>query len=192
MTTEQRPTSWWQTLPGILTAAGAVITAVTGLVIALNQAGLFKRPKEAAPDSGATTQAQAARGRATDPVEGSKAALPVAPGEKQWIDMKAVVTMKDGPALELDAPTLRNCISAVDGIQIVNGLGYPFSSMKSVDVLGANDPLAPGALATIRITLRDGKVVEGKTEANCGLFGYSGENKSSDFAFNKFTRIDFR
>jgi hypothetical protein len=110
MTTEPRPNSWWQTLPGILTAAGAIITAVTGLVIALNQAGLFKRQNEAEPDSSATAQAQATRGRGTDPVEGSKAAQPLAPGEKQWIDMKAVVTMKDGPTLELDAPTLSNCI----------------------------------------------------------------------------------
>jgi hypothetical protein len=191
MTTEQRPTSWWQTLPGILTAAGAIITAVTGLVIALNQAGLFKRPIEAAPDSGTTTQAVATRGRATDPVEGSKAALPVAPGEKQWIDMKAVVTMKDGPVLELDAPTLSNCISVNQTIE-VNGLSYPFSSMKSLEVLGANAPYAPNAMATLRITLRDGKVVEGKTAANCALFGYSGENRSKDFPFTQFTRIDFR
>jgi len=33
--------SWWQTLPGLLTALGAVLTAVTGLVLALNQIGFF-------------------------------------------------------------------------------------------------------------------------------------------------------
>lgn len=32
---------WWSTLPGILTAAAAVLTAVTGLVVALNQAGVI-------------------------------------------------------------------------------------------------------------------------------------------------------
>ncbi len=36
-----KPQKWWQTLPGILTAVAAIITAVTGLVIALNQAGVF-------------------------------------------------------------------------------------------------------------------------------------------------------
>ena len=30
--------SWWLTLPGILTAAGTVITAITGLLVVLNQA----------------------------------------------------------------------------------------------------------------------------------------------------------
>jgi hypothetical protein len=33
--------SWWQTLPGITTAMGAIITAFTGLLIALNQAGII-------------------------------------------------------------------------------------------------------------------------------------------------------
>ena len=33
-------TPWWQTVPGILTAAAAIITAVTGLVVALHQIGL--------------------------------------------------------------------------------------------------------------------------------------------------------
>ena len=33
--------SWWQTLPGVMTALGAIITALTGLLVALNQAGLI-------------------------------------------------------------------------------------------------------------------------------------------------------
>lgn len=37
--------SWWQTLPGVLTALAGVITAVAGLLAALYQAGLFKAEK---------------------------------------------------------------------------------------------------------------------------------------------------
>jgi hypothetical protein len=33
--------TWWQTLPGILTAVAATITALTGLIVALHQSGLF-------------------------------------------------------------------------------------------------------------------------------------------------------
>jgi hypothetical protein len=33
--------SWWHTAPGILTAVAAIVTAVTGLVVALNQAGFI-------------------------------------------------------------------------------------------------------------------------------------------------------
>jgi hypothetical protein len=35
------PQSWWLTLPGILTGVGGVIVAITGLILALSQAGLF-------------------------------------------------------------------------------------------------------------------------------------------------------
>ncbi|MDB6061638.1 MAG: hypothetical protein JWM78_1741 [Verrucomicrobiaceae bacterium] len=44
---ERNKTSWWQTLPGILTAAAGIITAVTGLIIALNQVGIFDGNKAA-------------------------------------------------------------------------------------------------------------------------------------------------
>lgn len=38
--------SWWQTLPGILTAVAALITASTGLIVALNNVGVFSRDSE--------------------------------------------------------------------------------------------------------------------------------------------------
>jgi hypothetical protein len=44
--------SWWQTLPGVLTAFAAVITAVTGLIVAVRP---FRSPAESRPpieDSG--------------------------------------------------------------------------------------------------------------------------------------------
>lgn len=40
--------SWWQTLPGILTAVAAILTASTGLIMALNQAGVFSRASSSA------------------------------------------------------------------------------------------------------------------------------------------------
>lgn len=41
MDTGQKPRVWWQTIPGILTAIAAIITAVTGLILALHQIGVF-------------------------------------------------------------------------------------------------------------------------------------------------------
>ena len=41
MTTDQQAKKWWNTLPGILSAFGATVTAITGLIIALNQAGII-------------------------------------------------------------------------------------------------------------------------------------------------------
>jgi len=41
-------TTWWQTLPGILTAVAALLTAVGGLVLAFHQAGFFDRASQKA------------------------------------------------------------------------------------------------------------------------------------------------
>ncbi|UTW13142.1 hypothetical protein [Marinobacterium rhizophilum] len=41
MADEPRATSWWQTLPGILTATGGLITAAATLIAVLNQSGML-------------------------------------------------------------------------------------------------------------------------------------------------------
>ncbi len=40
---ESESKGWWQTLPGLLTAAAGIITAITGLLVAVHQTGLFNR-----------------------------------------------------------------------------------------------------------------------------------------------------
>jgi len=54
--------SWWQTLPGLLTAGAAVITAFTGLIVAVNQTGLFhhSRPSPDQAQSKSLTVEEAA------------------------------------------------------------------------------------------------------------------------------------
>jgi serine/threonine-protein kinase len=51
--------SWWLTLPGILTAAGALITAITGLLLVLHQAGLLGRQGGPATSTTSTPSASA-------------------------------------------------------------------------------------------------------------------------------------
>jgi hypothetical protein len=56
---DQQPESeskgWWQTLPGLLTAGAAILTAFTGLLVALNQMGLFHRAHAPASAQSATS-----------------------------------------------------------------------------------------------------------------------------------------
>lgn len=56
----QEKQSWWQTLPGILTATAGVITAVTGFLLAVNQSGCFH--KEAKSSMVQTTVDSSANG----------------------------------------------------------------------------------------------------------------------------------
>ncbi len=44
---ESNAKGWWQTLPGVLTALAAIITAITGLLVAVHQAGFFGRSPQA-------------------------------------------------------------------------------------------------------------------------------------------------
>jgi hypothetical protein len=50
--------SWWQTLPGILTATAAVITALTGAILGLYQVGVFTGGGRSAPQANPTTAPQ--------------------------------------------------------------------------------------------------------------------------------------
>jgi hypothetical protein len=43
--------SWWQTAPGILTAFAALLTALTGMLVAVHQVGLLDRPVGAASET---------------------------------------------------------------------------------------------------------------------------------------------
>jgi hypothetical protein len=49
MAEEPKPHSWWQTLPGILTATAGIITAVTGLLVVLYNAGVFQPAAKNSP-----------------------------------------------------------------------------------------------------------------------------------------------
>jgi len=48
MVEEAKSQSWWKTIPGILTTVTAMVTAVTGLIVALHQVGLLQGAKEPA------------------------------------------------------------------------------------------------------------------------------------------------
>lgn len=52
MSEQKTDTSWWQTLPGVLTGIAAVITAVGGVIAVIYQSGFFgKEVSRSVPDS---------------------------------------------------------------------------------------------------------------------------------------------
>jgi hypothetical protein len=64
---DEKPTSWWATLPGLLTAAAAVITAVTGLLLGLGQLGVFDGGRPAATASGSAAAGTSQPGGSAQP-----------------------------------------------------------------------------------------------------------------------------
>ncbi len=64
---------WWQTLPGLLTAAAGIITAVAGLLVAVHQAGFFDHSPQ--PASQAQSKSHPV-GESPHPIEAEGAATP--------------------------------------------------------------------------------------------------------------------
>ena len=48
--------SWWQTLPGVLTAIAGIITAMTGLIVGVYQAGILKPSRTASANVSAPSE----------------------------------------------------------------------------------------------------------------------------------------
>jgi hypothetical protein len=92
MSPEAESKPWWQTLPGLLSAGAAIITAATGLLIALHQTGFFDRGHQAPTQSesrpqpvGEKTQAVGAQSAASHP-----AASTPSPGSLKLPEMSQV------------------------------------------------------------------------------------------------------
>lgn len=70
MTNESNSPKWWQTVTGVLTATTAIITAITGLLVALHQTGLFnKKPPSATAESSISRAAETKSESASAPKE---------------------------------------------------------------------------------------------------------------------------
>ena len=81
---EKAKGSWWQTVPGTLTALSGVFTAVAGLLVALNQVGFIgfkEKPASPASPSGASSSEPAKSSQLTpsaDPVTATAREAPPA------------------------------------------------------------------------------------------------------------------
>lgn len=192
-------TSWWQTLPGVLTALAGVITAASGLVALLYQNGVLghkeeataaQAPAPAAPQEPAQPTPQA-------PPQGSSQKAPqtapqaqAQPLRKAWSDATAVVVGRDGRETRLRADSLSNCISASHDLTLASGQSVDFERMASFEVTHADAHTSSTAKARIQITLLDGTTVSDSVDANCDLFGFNDVGRFATF-FDQIRMVRF-
>jgi hypothetical protein len=189
MPKESESTSWWQTLPGVLTAIAALITAVAGLLAVLLQTGVLHRRGDPPPGGQLDTLTYIASPRGDSgpsTVAGGAATAP-----KSWQDADAVLTGVDGTTTVLRAPSFRYCISMGLSMALNGSQEIYFEQMRSMDVLRADPVGAPGGTAAVKITLVNGRTLEGRVDAVCGLFGYNDVGRY-DVAIQSLKRIEFR
>lgn len=180
MNEPQHTTSWWQTLPGVLTALAGVITAVSGLVALLYQNGVLGHKADAGDavaaqaSAGASVSTSPATSAHTPPKALPEASAPPAPpAQKPWSEATAVVLGRDGSQTRLRAESFSNCISVGHDLTLTSGQTVLFERMASFEVQRADDHTSPNPKAHLLITLLDGTALPGTVEANCDLFGYN-------------------
>jgi len=90
--------SWWQTIPGMLTGLAAVITAVTGLIVAFNHTG--NRSEQVPPSSSSVSGGTSPASPASPAPSRAPGAVPAA-GRPQAIALPALnrVTLAGGAAV---------------------------------------------------------------------------------------------
>ena len=84
-----RPTSWWQTLPGVVTAIAGLLTALGGLLLALNQVGLLNRDHAHAPPAASPAGEPAARSPASGLQAAAQAPAPPQTAAAQTVSFPA-------------------------------------------------------------------------------------------------------
>lgn len=199
MSDTEKTGSWWQTLPGVLTALAAVITAVSGLVaLFVQHGGGGEKASSAAPATvgAASPGTQQAKPSGASPVNPAPTASPTAPAPastpaaKPWSQVQAAVLSKDGRITRVRAETLSNCISVNHELTLDGGQSISFERMAGFEVLQAERHTSSTAKAQIKVTLLGGTSVTGMVEANCDLFGENEMGRFSTF-FDQVRSVHF-
>jgi hypothetical protein len=118
-----------ETVPGMLTAAAALITAVGGLIAVLMQLGVLdghEAPKRTTPEIRAHHTRRRARQRT------SRLRRAASQPAKPWSQAEAVFTDSNGKQILLRAETVRYCFSGGAGINLNDWQDIPFEKVVSI------------------------------------------------------------
>jgi hypothetical protein len=94
MSEVEQSRGWWQTLPGVITSLTAAITALAGLIVAIDQTGWFAPETPPAPTVAST------------PTPTAPGAAPAAPARSP--SPPAAQVSAAGPAYSVELPALRD------------------------------------------------------------------------------------
>lgn len=185
------PGSWWQTLPGVLTALAGVITAISGLVAlfyphgsdAGRQGEATAATTPSPPPSPTSSPSPSPAPTPSTQQTGTATQVPAKPSPvvKAWSEAVAVVVGRDGRETRLRADSLSNCVSATHDLTLASGQSVDFERMASFEVQHADPHTASTAKARLQITLLDGGTVSDSVDANCDLFGFNDVGRFATF-----------
>ena len=157
--------SFWTTIPGILTGLAAVLTAGTGLFLALNH------PRDAASHS--ERPAAPALESAVPASLSGAAVTPVSPAPSARSSDSVTLISRNNEVSHLAAKSFRHGLGG-KSIELTSGQTIPFEKIRSIDfgAIGHDE-------VTVSVTLIDGRVVSGSVTTNAG---FEGENDIGPFS----------
>jgi hypothetical protein len=178
-------TSWWRTIPGMLTAAAGLITALTGLVIALDKIGIFEdaAPTAAVANTPDPTKNEGSPETPSSPPESPTASnLPAAPSEDAQAEPPAkdgeaparsptlVATMTDGTSMNFQTDSWTH--RGMSTLDLDNGLSISLNTIRAIDFADYTG----GDKVAITITMNSGQIVKGRIEAGASYLYFEGAN----------------
>lgn len=196
MADADKPRGFGQSLPGVLTALAAVITVVTGLVVAVLHLKPELQPREKPAARADSPQAPIAKApdpaKATPPNVGSAApgaarprvvAAAAAVPDHPFPLAKVVITTADNTLVQVGGASFGVC-QGKKALPLTYGQTVPFGRMQSFAVASS------GGGIVAHILLLDGTSVVGSME-NCDLEGRNDPGRFTT-TLDKITRVDFQ
>ena len=152
MAESENKQNFWTTLPGFMTGLAAVLTAVTGLLVVMNQ------------HSGAKSKDDPAAVVSPNKAAGGSSAASATTKQPR---LTVLVVDKDGTETRVFSRGFEDSYSG-KAFQLKNGQSIPFEKITSVDFIEKQ-----GYDQDVKVTLRDGRAVEGSIMAGEQLTGES-------------------
>jgi len=170
---QEKKESFWTTLPGMLTGLAALVTAVTGLWLAIPHGSTPKPDAAAAITAG--TSASEPPAKPILPAGGSSAQPSAAVTTAPSIPAASVVvTPRSGAPTTLKIDTfVHNYYDK--SIELMNGQSIALEKIKTIDFL---DVHSDQRMVDVKLTLNDGRVVTGDLYKD---YAFKGESDLGPF-----------
>ena len=179
---------FWQTVPGIITAIAALITAAGGLLAILIQNQLIGSKEEPPPATTTVADQTPAATVGGQPPAGATSAGQSSGSLTPWEQAKALLTRTDGTSTTVLAATVGIACDS-QKVHLKNGQSIRLDLVRSIDF---DAIYTDNASATGTVTLLDGREVKDPIHTwNCPIMAQN-ELGQVTIQLDNIDRIDFQ